>query len=97
MLFLEQIANHVRLFLRAMQVPADRADHVRLAGRSALAQRIRLDVLIEQFVRIQFGAVARQVDQSQALRVLGDELPGGNLSAFLWARRLNSGLLIRNS
>ncbi|KVQ03688.1 hypothetical protein WJ95_23915 [Burkholderia ubonensis] len=61
-----------------MQVPADRADHVRLTGRSVLAQRVRLDVLIEQFVRIQFGAVARQADQSQALRVLRDEfLDGG--------------------
>jgi hypothetical protein len=52
MLFLEEIANHVRLLLPTMQMTTNRADHFRLSGRSAFAERIGLDILVEQLVRI---------------------------------------------
>jgi hypothetical protein len=75
MLFLEQVANHVRLLLSTMQVTPDIPDHFRLAGRSALAERVGLHVLIQQLVRIQLGTIPRQPDQAQAqaCSVIGNE------------------------
>ena len=73
MFFLEQVANHVRLLLSTMQVASDVPDHFLFAGRTALAQRVGLHVLIQQLVRVQLGAVARQSDQTQAIGVFGGE------------------------
>lgn len=82
MFFLEQVADRMGLFLPTMQVPTDRADHFCLAGRSAFAERIGLDVLVKQFVRIQLGTVTGQADQSQAARVVRHELLDGNGSMY---------------
>ena len=54
--FLEQIADDRGLLLPAVQVAAHGPDHFALVGRPALAQRIGLDVLIEQLVWIELGA-----------------------------------------
>lgn len=67
MLLFEQVANHVRLLLAAMQMTSDATDHLRFAGWSDLAKRIGFHVLIEQLVRIRPGAVAWRSNQSQAL------------------------------
>ena len=74
MLFLEQIPNDLRLLLAAMEMAAQAGDHLRLVGRSTLAQGVGLDVLVEQLVGVQFGAVAGQPDQAQSLGVFSDEL-----------------------
>ncbi|MFP3605878.1 hypothetical protein [Paraburkholderia sp. SIMBA_053] len=65
MFFLEQVADHMRLLLTTMQVPAVGAHHFRPAGRSVLAERNGLHALIQEFVRVQFETIARQPDQAQ--------------------------------
>lgn len=69
MFFLEQIADDRGLLLPAVQVAAHGLDHFALVGRAALAQRIGLDILIEQLVRVELGAIARQQYQAQLRRV----------------------------
>ena len=59
-----------------MQVAAQAGDHFRLVGRLARAQGVGLDVLVEQYVRVQFRALAGQTDQTQPLCVFLDELLG---------------------
>ena len=70
MLFEDQVSDHSRLLLASMQMAAHDGDHLGLVGRSALAQGIGLDILIEQLVRVQLGAVAGQADQANAIRVV---------------------------
>lgn len=77
MLFLKQVADHMRLLLSAVEMTTHTGHHLRLVGRSALAQGIGLDVLIEQLVRVQLRAVARQPDQTQAFGICGDKRPRG--------------------
>ena len=60
MFFLEQIADERGLFLAAVQMAAHGPDHFTLVGRADLALRIGLDILSEQLVRVEFGAIARQ-------------------------------------
>ena len=74
MLFLEQVPNDMRLLLAAMEMAAQAGNHLRLVGWPTLAQGVGLDVLVEQFVRVQFRAVAGQPDQAQSLGVFSDEL-----------------------
>ena len=58
MLFLKQVPDDMGLLLPTMEMTAQAGDHLRLIGRATLAQGVGLDVLVEQFVRIQFRAVA---------------------------------------
>ena len=78
MLFEGQVFDHSGLLLATMQMPAHGGDHLGLVGRPALTQGIGLHILIEQLVRVQFGAVAGQADQAQALRIVHHEAVGGN-------------------
>ena len=55
MLFLKQVLNDLRLLLPTMQMTANAGDHLRFVGGPALAQRVGFHILIEQFVRVQFG------------------------------------------
>ena len=77
MLFEEQVSDHLGLFLAAMQMAAHGGDHLGLVGRPVLAQGIGLHILIEQLVRVQFGAVSGQADQAKAIRVVRHEAFGG--------------------
>ena len=70
MLFAKQVSDHARLLLATMQMAAHSRHHFGLVGWTALAQCVGLDVLIEQFVGVQFGTVARQADQSKTMRVV---------------------------
>jgi len=74
MLFVKQILNHARLLLPTMQMAAHGGNHVRLVGGPALAQGVGFDILIEQLIGIQLRTVARQMDQAQPLRVVGNKL-----------------------
>lgn len=78
MLFEEQVSDHSGLLLATMRVAAHGGDHLGLVGRPALAQGIGLHILIEQFVRAQFWAVAGQADQAKAMRVVRHEAFGGD-------------------
>lgn len=66
-MFLEQVTNDRGLLLPAVQVAAHGLDHFALVGRPALAQRIGFDILVEQLVRVELGAVARQHYQTHDL------------------------------
>src|SRR5882762_152741 len=77
MLFEEQVSDYPGLLLATMQMAAHGGDHLDLVGRSALAQGIGLHILIEQLVRVQFGAVAGQADQAKTIRVVRHEAFGG--------------------
>ena len=62
-----EIAPHLgRLFLGAAQMNAQRSHNVRLV-LATLAARVRLDVLVQQLVRVQFGAVPGQKEQRDAV------------------------------
>ena len=77
MFLLEEIANDLRLSLAAMQVAAHIGHHLSTVGRAAFPQRIGFDILNEQFIGIEFRAVARQTDQAKLL-VVGLEETFGN-------------------
>jgi hypothetical protein len=74
-LFLEQVADHVRLLLPTMQMTANAVDHLRLAGRPALAERTGFHILVEQLVRIELGAISWQLNQTKTVSMIGDESP----------------------
>ena len=76
MFFEKQISDHSRLLLSPMQMAAHRGDHLGPVDRTALAQGIGLHILIEQFIRVQFGTVTGQADQAQALGVVRHEAFG---------------------
>ena len=78
MLFEEQVSDHSGLLLATRQMAARGGDYLGLIGRSALAQGSGLRILIEQLVRVQFGAVAGQADQANAIRVVLHEAFGGD-------------------
>ena len=67
MFFLKEILDKCGLFLTPMQMTTHGSDHLDAVGRSALAQGVGLDILIEQLVRVQLRAVAGEDDQPQAL------------------------------
>ncbi len=74
MFFLKQILDHMRLLLSAVKMATQAGHHLRFVGWPALSQGVSLDVLIEQLIRVQFGAVAGQTNQPQTLGVFGDKL-----------------------
>lgn len=51
--FLKVAANNVRLVLGAAKIAPNIGDHLRLIGRPPAAERIALDVLVQQLIRIQ--------------------------------------------
>ena len=73
MFFLKQIPDDMRLLLTTMKMTAQAGDYLRFVGRSALAQGVGLGILIEQFIRVQFRAVAGQPNQAQAFDIFSDE------------------------
>src|SRR5208337_2168354 len=61
------------LFLRRPEICAHAGDHSLLCRGPASADRVALDVLVEVFVRVDLGAVAREKLQADALRVFRHE------------------------
>ena len=82
MLFAEQISDHARLLLPTMQMAADSRHHLDFGGWTALAQCVGLDILIEQFVGVQLGTVARQADQPEPMQVVGHEASGNGRPVY---------------
>ena len=56
MLFLEEISYHLGLPLAATQVSANGRYHFSAVAGTTFAQTIGLDVLVEQFIRIELRA-----------------------------------------
>jgi len=65
------VSHNLWLLLRASQAGSHGADHRLLLLQPLATDRVALDVLVEQFVGIPLGAVARQVEQPKFLRVTG--------------------------
>ena len=57
MLLAEQVADDVGLLLPAVEMRAHSAEELGLVGRAALAQRVGLDILVEQLIRVDLRAV----------------------------------------
>src|SRR5258706_2260328 len=55
MRFAEQVANDVRLLLPTVKMRSHSADELGLVGRTALAQRVGIDILVEQLVGLSSG------------------------------------------
>ena len=66
-LMLEIISDSLGAVLSTSQIRPDLLHHFRLSVRALPPHRIRLDVLIEKFVRIQLRTVPRQVEQPEVL------------------------------
>ena len=63
MFFLEQVLDKRRLLLAPMQMAAQGGHHLSSVGRSALAQGVGLDVLVEQLIGIKLrAAYSTQID-----------------------------------
>lgn len=73
MLFLKLILDDARLLLPAIEVTPHRAHHRGAIPWATLPEGVGLDVLVEQLIGIQFGAVARQLNQSKPCRMRRDE------------------------
>ena len=82
MFFLEQVLDKRRLLLAPMQMTAQRGHHLSSVGRSALAQGVGLDVLVEQLIAVKLRTVAGQDDQVQSFRVGSHKALGKALSAL---------------
>jgi hypothetical protein len=70
----------MRLFLPAMQMATNAVNHLGFVGRPALAHRVRLHILVQQLVGVQFRAVSRQANRAQALGVVSHKLRHGTRS-----------------
>ncbi len=55
--FLEQVFDHLRLFLAPEEMATDGAHHLQPRARPTLPEGVGFHVLILQFVRVQFGAM----------------------------------------
>ena len=64
---LEIISDNLRSVLSTSQIRPNLLHHFRQIVRALPTYRIRLDVLIEKFVRIQLRTVPRQVEQPEVL------------------------------
>jgi len=62
------------LLLTAEEVAAHGGHYLGAIPRPTLAQCVGFDILIQQFFRIEFGAVAWELNQSKVGRVLGHEV-----------------------
>lgn len=58
MLLTKQVGDHPRLLLASIQMAAYNGDVFGPVGRPTLAEPVGLDVLIQQFIGVQFRAVA---------------------------------------
>lgn len=72
----KQIADELRLFLAPMQMTAHGGQEFGPVGGPALPEPVGLDVLVEQFVRVEFGAVARHPHEPQPLGMRGHNARG---------------------
>jgi len=78
MFLTKQVNDHLQLLLAPIQMAAHDGHEFGTVGRLALAEPVGLDVLIQQFIGVQFRAVARYLNQSQSRRVLGRHARGGS-------------------
>lgn len=74
MLFLKRMSNDMRPPLTAVEMAAQAGNHFSLVGRPTHPQNVGLDVLVEELVGVQFGAVAGQPNQAQRPGAISDEL-----------------------
>lgn len=77
MLLMKQVLDHLRLFLAPIQMAAHGGHEFGPIGRPAFAEPVGLDVLIQQFIGVQFRAVARHPNEPQPLLVLVHKVLGG--------------------
>ena len=73
-LFAKQVLDHPRLLLPAQEMAAHSGHHLGAISRPTFAQRGGVDILIQQSIRIEFGAVALQLNQSKVGRLLRHEV-----------------------
>ena len=64
------------MLLAPVQMAAHDGHEFGSGGRPALAESVRLDVLVQQFIGVEFRAVAGHPNQSQSCRVGGDKARG---------------------
>ena len=76
MLFTKQVGDHLRLLLTPIQMAAHGGHEFGSVGRPALAEPVRLDVLVQQLIGIQFRAVARHPNEPQPRGVSGGNARG---------------------
>ncbi|MFN8860521.1 MAG: hypothetical protein ACK5ZR_09430 [Gemmatimonadaceae bacterium] len=72
MTFLEEVANDVGLLLSPMELPADRGQHVGASLWATLPQGVGIDVLVEQFIGMEFRTVPRELNQADLVGVGGE-------------------------
>lgn len=72
--FLEQVANDVGLLRSPMEMPADRRHYFGTILWTTLPQRVGLDVLVGPFLRIEFRAALRELNQADVVGVGGAKL-----------------------
>ena len=70
MLFVKVSSDDVRLPLAAAEIASGAGDQFRLGSCPFPADSITFDVLVQQFVRVQFRAVARKVEQGDLTGML---------------------------
>jgi hypothetical protein len=70
--FLEEVANDVGLLLSPMELPADRGQHVGASLWATLPQGVGIDVLVEQFIGMEFRTVPRELNQADLVGVGGE-------------------------
>jgi hypothetical protein len=73
MLLLKEVLDHLRLFLPPMEMAPHRLDEFGAIGRTARAEPVGFDILVQEFIGIKFWTVARQTDQPESTGVPGDE------------------------
>ena len=66
--------HQVRLPLSAVQIGTDISYHADLCGGGFAANRVRFDILIKHFIRIQLRAIGRQLEQLNLVPLFSYEL-----------------------
>ena len=82
MFFAKQVGDHLRLFLAPIHMAAHDGQEFGPVGWSALAEPVGLDVLVQELVRIEFRAIARQPNEPQPLLGLIGKALGGTGSMY---------------
>ena len=73
MAFLEQVFDHLRLLLAAEEMAADGGHHFLARARPTLPEGVGFHVLIQQLIRVEFGAIARQLEEPEVGGIRGDK------------------------
>ncbi len=76
LLLTKQVGEHRRLLLAPIQMAAHGGHEFGSVGRPALAEPVRLDVLVQPLIGVQFRTVARHPKEPQSRRVYGGKARG---------------------